>query len=76
MSTGAIVGISVGCGLAVLAGVAVAVILILRKKKIGIFGKVKTEDIVLPEEEIPANENTEETLSETENKDNYTNEEK
>lgn len=76
LSTGAIVGISVGCGLAVLAGVAVAVILILRKKKIGIFGKVKTEDIVLPEEEIPVNENTEETLSETENKDNDTNEEK
>ena len=77
LSTGAIVGISVGCGVAVLAGVAVAVILILRKKKIGIFGKAKSEDIVFPEKEITANENTEaENVSETENKDNDTNEEK
>lgn len=71
LSTGAIVGISVGCGVVVLAGVAVAVILILRKKKVGIFGKVKTEDIVFPEKEISADENTE-----AENKDNDTNEEK
>ena len=77
LSTGAIVGISVGCGVVVLAGIAVAVILILRKKKVGIFGKVKSEDIVFPEKEITANENTEaENVSETENKDNDTNEEK
>lgn len=51
LSTGAIVGISVACGVVVLAGAAVAVILVLRKKKPDLFvgkGKKNKEEDVLP----------------------------